>query len=112
MLYRRYIALPVLIFLVAMPLASDAANLRGRLNGQNRYSAAPYPIAGAVVELFVREQNKWRSLGRDLTGSDGMYFFTEVKPGIYVLQINGRQNYPIRVEARPYQDLPPILISY
>lgn len=109
---RKYIALLVFTVVVAMPLVSDAANLRGRLNGQNRYSVAPYPIAGAVVELFVRDQNNWRSLGRDLTGSDGMYFFPEVKPGMYVLQINGRQNYPIRVGASPYQDLPPILIRY
>ena len=112
MLLRRYIALLVLTFLVAMPLVSDAANLRGRLDGQNRYSAAPYPIAGAVAELFVREPRGWRLLGRYITGSDGMYFFPEVMPGMYVLQINGRQNYPISVGTRPYQDLPPILISY
>ncbi len=113
MLRRKCIALVIVIFFVIIPCISDAANfLRGRVNGLNQYSGAPYPIGGAAVDLFIQVPGGWQLVARYITGLDGMYFFQNIFPGYYVLQINGRQNYPITVFNQPYQDLPPIVIQY
>lgn len=109
---RKFIALLAILFLAAIPGISDATNLRGRLDGKNKYSAYPYPLTGAVTELYMLGSRGWLWTARYTTGQDGMYYFPDVVPGAYVLQINGRQNYQIEVRNQPYQDLPPILIQY
>lgn len=112
MTLRKQIACSLFALLLALPMVADATDLRGRLDGQHRYARTPYPIADGIAELYVHEPRGWLLLGRYITGSDGMYYFPNVMPGDYVIRINGRQNYPIRVLDQPYQDLPPILIGY
>lgn len=112
MLTRKYIMLVIVICFVIIPLISDAANLRGRVEGRNQYSGAPYPIGGAAVALFNQGPGGWRLVAKYITGLDGMYFFQNILPGYYVLQINDRQNYPITVFNQPYQDVSPIVIQY
>ena len=112
MLIRKYITLVIVIFIMIIPSISAAADLRGRIDGLNRYTGAPYPIGGATVALFIQAPGGWQPVARYITGLDGMYFFQNIFPGYYVLQINGRQNYPITVFNQPYQDLPPVVIQY
>lgn len=75
MLTRKYIMLVIVICFVIIPLISDAANLRGRVEGRNQYSGAPYPIGGAAVALFNQGPGGWRLVAKYITGLDGMYFF-------------------------------------
>ncbi|MFH0994690.1 MAG: hypothetical protein V1844_04230 [Pseudomonadota bacterium] len=112
MLIRKCITLVIVIFFVIIPCISDAGNLRGRVDGRNQYSDAPYPIGGAAVVLFIKGPGDWQPVAKCITGLDGMYFFQNILPGPYALQINGRQNYPITVLNQPDQDLPPIVIQY
>jgi protocatechuate 3,4-dioxygenase beta subunit len=109
---RIYIVLFVLMFIVTTPCISDAANLRGRIYGKNQFSRAPYPIGGVVADLYIQKSSGWQPVAKFRTGSDGMYYFREILPGDYVLQINRIQNYPITVVDEHNQDLLPIVIQY
>lgn len=100
----------ILFFIV--PVISDATNIRGRIEGANQYSRAPYPLGGVAVDLYMQSPRGWQPAGRYITGSDGMYYFQNIFSGNYSIQINGRQNYPLTVFNQPYQDLPPIFINY
>jgi len=112
MLSRKCIAL-IIIIMAVITSNSYAAKIRGRVDGGNQYSGAPYPIGNVVVVLYYQSgPNTWQSIARYTTGFDGMYYFNNIDPGAYVIQLNGRQNYPITVSNQPYQDLPPILIRY
>lgn len=112
MLVKKHIVLLILIFFLGFPCISNATNLRGRIDGQNQFTGIPYPIGGTVADLYIQGAAGWQLVARYITGSDGMYYLQNILPGNYVLQINGRQNYTIRVFDQPYQDLPPIVIQY
>lgn len=89
-----------------------STNLRGQINGMNQYTKRMYPLQGVIVELYMQRSNKWKCSGRYITGNNGMYFFNNVVPGNYVVQVNNRSNYPINVKNRHLQDLSPILLQY
>lgn len=112
MLSKKCITLFIIICIVAITSSSYAANLRGRVDGLNQYTGDPYPIGNAVVDLYFQGPYGWKPIAKYITGFNGMYFFQNIIPGAYVLQINGRQNYPVTVYNQPFQDLPPILIQY
>lgn len=46
------------------------------------------------------------------TGSDGMHYMSNVRPGNYLLLVNGTLRFPLPVNNVPLQDIPPILFSY
>lgn len=92
-------------------MISYAGNLRGRIHALNQYST-PYPVANITVDLYAQSPTGWVFLSRYITEPDGMYYFQNVFPGYYSLQINGRQNYPIMVANQFWQDLPPIFMQY
>lgn len=107
MLLKKYRMLLLFLLVLAIPSLADAANLRGRIDAANRFSRVPYPLGRAVVDLcFGRNKTRY------ITGPDGMYYFGNIFPGRYVLEINGRLRYPITVGNQPYQDLPPIVLRY
>lgn len=112
MLIRKSIIIAMALSIMLIPSISAAVDLRGRIDGRNQYTGAPYPIGGANVSLFIQTPGGWQPVATYMTGFDGMYFFRNIFPGYYVLQINGRQNYPITVFNQPFQDLPPVVIQY
>jgi len=112
MFQKKWIVFAILIFIVVFPCSSYAVNLRGRIDGRNQFTGAPYAIGGATVDLYIQGPRGWQQVGRYTTGSGGMYYFQNILPGNYVLQINGKQNYPITVSNQPNQDLPLIVIQY
>ena len=46
-----------------------------------------------------------------VTGPDGMYYFRNIPPGIYVLQIGGT-NYPLQVLPQGAQDIQAVLLRF
>lgn len=100
----------IIFFLV--PLSSDATNLRGQIKGTNQYSMTPYPLGGVTIDLYLQTPQGWQYMGRYITGTDGMFYFTPMYNGNYAIQVNRRENYPVFINGQAYQDLPPIILSY
>ena len=110
--FKKNVINIIFILFSIVPVISDATNIRGRIDGANQYYRAAYPLGGVAVDLYMQSPQGWRPAGRYITGSDGMYYFQNIFPGNYSIQINGRQNYPLTVFNQPYQDLPPIFLNY
>jgi hypothetical protein len=88
-----------------------ATDLRGRVDGRNAYYPRPFPLAGAPVMLYAfRPQFGWRVVATAYTGPDGLYYFRNIPPGSYTLQVQGL-NFPLNVAPASYQDVPPVLVS-
>ena len=101
----------LLALLIVSAIPAEATDLRGRVDGRNRYSPYPFPINGARVDLYVWAGGGWQLLYNAFTGPDGMYYMRNIYPGNYTLNVNG-VNYPLSVYPIPYQDIPPIIIFY
>ncbi|MCK5516460.1 MAG: hypothetical protein KAI39_06260 [Desulfobulbaceae bacterium] len=112
MALQKHIKLIIIVLFLAIPIIGNATNLRGRIDGFNQNYNSSYPLVGVAVELYFQGLTGWQSVGRYITGADGMYYFRNIIPGYYSIQINGRQNYPVTVLKAPHQDLPPIMITY
>jgi hypothetical protein len=96
----------VTVLLVFSPV-SLAADLRGRVEGQNNFSANSFPLSGARVELM--DSTGRQVIASAYTGPDGLYYFRRVNPGRYMIRVNGG-NYPLTVDPRDFQDIAPIRI--
>jgi hypothetical protein len=100
-----------LFCIVVLILLADSAysqTVRGRLD--RRGPSGYYPAAYVKVTLGI--PNQWRSLPV-YTGVDGMYYFYNIRPGNYVLEIWGYRDpirYEIQVLNQPYTDIKPILL--
>ena len=104
----------VVFFLVGFSLASPiaATDLRGRVDGTHGYAQQPFPLAGAHITLFSQNQGGgYTEVANTISGPDGIYYFKNIKPGTFFLQINGR-NYSLVVRDTPSQDVAPILLHF
>lgn len=109
--HRGAISLVLVLTLVTATVSAYAATVRGRLDRRDGYGRT-YAAAYVNVTLFNSQ------LGRSApayTGTDGMYYFYNVPPGYYTLQLwlyPGRQplSYRIQVYDQPYTDISPLLI--
>jgi hypothetical protein len=106
-LARRTI--PVLFLLFVIAAAAQAATVRGRLV-RNGYGGV-YGVGYVTVTLW--NQSRGRSAPA-VTGADGMYYFYNVPPDNYYLQVwlypgKAPLTYVIRVND-PGTDVPPILL--
>jgi hypothetical protein len=95
---------------------ADATDLRGRVDGKHNYSPVPFPMPRAQVTIFVTQQNpaggvNYIQKATTVTGADGMYYFRDIPPGDFILQINGT-NYPLKVLPQPVQDIQAVLLSF
>ena len=96
------------MLLSAMPLAAEATDLRGRVEGLNTYSPTPFPVRGAQVELIdARDQHV---VAASTAGADGMYYFSNISPGNYLIRVNGRY-FPLSVQATARQDVAPVRLG-
>lgn len=93
------------------PVTVDATDLRGRVDGMNRYASAPFPLAKANVQV-KRRDSKQSVVASYRTGRDGMYYFRNIKPGQYNLVVNGKLSVPISVRSTSLQDVGPLLFRY
>jgi hypothetical protein len=99
------------ICVLLLQVFADATDLRGRIDGtsfQDRNQPIPLPHV-RVALLAVRGGSQDTVVAAAVTGPDGMYFFHNISPGQYVIEVNGR-HYPIFVTAGEFQDLQPLLV--
>jgi hypothetical protein len=98
----------VLVFVLST--VALGATVRGRLD-RVYPNGARYPATGVAVTLFNQ------SLGRTTpayAGPDGLYYFYNIRPGSYYLEVWTSQNgppavYPINV-VEPYTDIGPVIV--
>jgi hypothetical protein len=103
---RYKLLLQVLLTILIVSAATmRATDLRGRIDGLNPYTQTMGPLPGVRVALFVNQDGTFALVRQAVSGSDGIYYFTGVRPGQYVLQLAG-VNYPLEVGALPTQDIP------
>jgi hypothetical protein len=102
--YRPLLPILLAIFLVSTATVR-ATDLRGRIDGLNPYTQTMGPLPGVRVALFVNQNSTFALVRQAVSGSDGMYYLTGVRPGQYVLQLAG-VNYPLEVGLGPTQDIP------
>jgi hypothetical protein len=95
----------LLAILTVFTATVHATDLRGRIDGLNPYTQTMGPLPGVRVALFVNQSGTFVLVRQAVSGSDGMYYVTGVRPGQYVLQLAGI-NYPLEVGAAPSQDIP------
>ncbi len=91
--------------------AAQRPTVRGKL--ERKGNTGNYPAA--YVRVTLAPSNAKSDINSVYTGSDGMYYFRNVPPGTYVLEIWGSQDkaimgFSIKVSSRPYTDLEPITI--
>ena len=91
--------------------AAQKPTVRGKL--ERKGNSVNYPAA--YVRVTLAPSNAKSDITSVYTGSDGMYYFRNVPPGTYVLEIWGSQDkaimsFSIKVSNRPYTDLEPITI--
>jgi hypothetical protein len=93
---------------VGLTQAAAGADIRGRVEGQNRYSPNPFPIRGAKVELM--DARGQRVVATSYAGQDGLYYFSNIQSGNYVVRVNGKY-FPIVVRTAPKQDIAPVRVA-
>lgn len=103
-------------FIIAHAAYVHATDLRGRVDAIHGYSPAPFRIAGVQVTIFAQQPNPYTGItytpiATTVTGSDGMYYFRNIPPGNFVLQIGG-VNYPLQVFPQAAQDIQPALVRF
>jgi hypothetical protein len=90
--------------------AANATDLRGRVDGIGAYASAPFPLAKAKIEL--KQQVDMTIVASYHTGRDGMYYFRNIRPGQYILIVNGQLTVPIQVRETSLQDIGSLLFRY
>lgn len=105
----KSVLLGALLLLCA--LAASAADISGRVDTQNPYVRYAYPFVYAPVYLFQwAPTGQWTLVNQTATDTSGMYYFRQLSPGSYVVQVNG-QNFPVEVDqAGPFQHILPIFV--
>ena len=101
----------VLMFSSITAVGASAATVRGRVDRRDMYGRS-YPASYVRVTLYSQR------FGRSspaVTGPDGMYYFYNIAPGGYYLEVwvdpdKPPRSFTINVPERPYVDIPPILI--
>jgi hypothetical protein len=89
-----------------------ATDLRGRVDGIHGYAPKPFPLSGARVTLFLpNPAGGYTSIASAVSGADGMYYFKNIQPGNFVLQVNDT-NYPLAVRPVPSQEITPVLLRF
>lgn len=104
------------IWVLAIPAGVKATDVRGRIDGKHSYSRSPFPVSKARVELWRLHQGKWRSVSLYVTGSDGMYYFSNIRPGLYKVVVNRGEaeeaERRLEVYDQRYQNIAPILLRH
>ncbi len=94
----------ILLLLTLTASQAMAADIRGGVYRENRYSQQPVPYFGAQVELIQSR----RIIRTAHTGPDGLYYLRNISPGIYELRVNRTTIFPLTVYRNAAQDVPPI----
>ena len=88
---------------------NNRTNIRGQvISVDGKYGE--YSLSSVYVDLYWYNGKEWVTIDRAITDQDGYYFFYNVYPGEYFIQVNGSKNYKIsvyRIDPKyQFQDLP------
>jgi len=108
---RAGILLIIMCCFFLSTVITNAADLRGRVDGIGEYASSPFPLAKAMIEI-KRQDNTKSVVASYRTGRDGMYYFRDIQPGQYSLVVNNQLSVVIQVRAISLQDIGPILFRY
>jgi hypothetical protein len=107
---RKFLVL--ILAVAALLFVTDSAysqTVRGRLDREGRYGY--YPVAYVQVTLNAPDMGRSLPIYTDI---DGMYYFHDVPPGDYILEIwvypDRLLSYRIHVFNQRYVDIEPILL--
>lgn len=97
---------------IAQPSFGQGATVRGRLMAQG--PAGEYPLTRTQVTLVAAPPASPVRSAPSVTGTDGMFYFSNIPAGAYILEILVKPNsapakYSVRVVA-PKTDIPAIRI--
>lgn len=90
---------------------SSTTNVRGMVVVYNSYAGRYVAASGVRIDLyeFNAATGQWRLVETAYTDVNGYYFFTDIKPKTYTLQVNEESNFEIEVEGtEDLQDIPPV----
>jgi hypothetical protein len=111
MRYKLLFLVLLLEILLVSTASVPATDLRGGVVGFNLCGQKTGACPGVAVALFGTTSNGTFGIVRQtVTGLDGLYYFSGVYPGQYVLQVGG-VNYPLAVGATQIQDIPILLAA-
>ena len=109
---RKTFPLPVISLFIVMCLspftwAQNRAAVRGQVTKQN----AP----ASRVRVTLAPNNTPTNITTTYTGKDGLYYFRNITPGGYVIEVFNAQGRsvarrPIQVGQQPYVDVAPMAI--
>lgn len=86
-----------------------ATNVRGKIKCIEGTTNTEIVQPNIQVELFVKENNEWKSVSTAQTDKEGMFYFFKLdKNKKYALKVNEKY-YPLTVEPKETQDLPSII---
>ena len=111
---KRLKRVSLLLVLCLLSTAACATNLRGRVEAKPAYAAEPFPARGVSVELYQQNpvDGKFTRVSSTVTGVDGLYYFKDIQPGTYYVQVAHKTNYRLVVGREPYQEIAPIRVTY
>lgn len=98
------------LLLVMSGANSFAVDLRGRIDGHDRYRGY-YSAAKTEVVIYSDTGRDLKKRARTYTGRDGFYYFRNIKPGSHVIIVGGKVRVPIRINNTRFQDIDPILLG-
>jgi len=105
MRYKLLFLVLLLEILLVSAAKVPATDLRGGVIGVNLFGQTTGAFPGVGVALFG--MNVYGTFGlvrQAVTGLDGIYYFSGVYPGQYVLQVGG-VHYPLTAGATQMQDI-------
>lgn len=106
---RIIVILSILLF---VSTNVNATNLRGQI-AHATPSGAFNPVANVKVDIYLRENGKWKYWSCAYTGNDGFYYFVNFSPGtVFCLKVSGRfyPPQPLVISKAPIFDIPRIVI--
>lgn len=78
-------------------LTVKGANIKGQIITND--GSSDLPLVNTSVDLYLYDQakNEWVVIAQTITNTSGSYFFYDIVPGKYYLQVNQDKNFEITV---------------
>lgn len=92
----------IFIFLFAVSISAFSqqqvgTNIRGRVITESEYYQSYIPVNSVNVDLYWNNGQDWQIIDRAISDQYGYYFFYNLYPGVYFIQVNGNKNFKIEV---------------
>lgn len=100
----------LLFFVFTVHAFSQDVDIRGQIQTYSRFDSEYVALPNTSVDLYTYNNGNWEIISQTLSNQDGYYFFYDIAPGNYYIQVNKSKNYRISVTKaktrKQFQDLP------